>query len=216
LRPESRGFAPILRPSLRGWESCVNWIRRDASAVRRGRKPTCESRAAEIRARLAAWRQTPEPRRISLRALAAEIGTSHQLLSFYLQRLDKWQTKEYRRQANDIRARAQAENRSITPWEEAQIIAYQRASFQSMVDSVVSHTLRQFRKQIKHGKLSGRQVKMAKLLARKGCREAQKILNVHLQRTNNLPGPPIGPAKSFRMATGVAGNSAIVPSHALL
>jgi hypothetical protein len=62
----------------------------DACAVRRGRKPASESRAAEVRTRLAAWRQIPEAHRVSLRALAVQIGTSHQLLSFYLQRLDRW------------------------------------------------------------------------------------------------------------------------------
>ena len=77
--------------------------------ARRGRKPAGESRAAEIRARLAEWKQTPEAQRISLRALAVELGTSHQLLSFYLRRCDKWQIKD----------RAQSEKRSLTVEEEA-------------------------------------------------------------------------------------------------
>jgi hypothetical protein len=51
----------------------ISKSRREASVVRRGRKLISESRAAEIRAKLAAWRQTPEPQRISLRALAAAI-----------------------------------------------------------------------------------------------------------------------------------------------
>lgn len=83
------------------------------------RKPACESRAAEIRARLVAWKQIPETRRISLRALAVEIGTSHQLLSFYLNGPDKWQGREYQHKARDILARAQTENRNLTPGEEA-------------------------------------------------------------------------------------------------
>ena len=84
----------------------------ESRGARLGRKPAGESRAAEIRARLAAWKQTPEQGRISLRALAAELGTSHQLLSFYLRRWDKWQIE----QTPD---RAKTENRSLTAGEEA-------------------------------------------------------------------------------------------------
>jgi hypothetical protein len=58
---------------------------------KRGRKPANESRTVEIRARLTEWKQTPAPFRNSLRALAAEMGTSHQLLSFYLSRLEERQ-----------------------------------------------------------------------------------------------------------------------------
>jgi len=175
--------------------------------MKRGRRAANESRAAEIRAKLLVWKQAPEPGRMSLRALATRIGTSHQLLSFYLRQWDKWQSREYRRRAREIRAHAKAERRPLTPGEEAQIVAYERAGFRSMIDSVVGDTLRQLWKQVKLGKLSGLQVKMAKLLARKGWREAQEILNVHFQRANNLPGTPTGPAKSFRTTTGVAGNS---------
>ena len=45
----------------------------------RGRKPKQESREPEVRARLAAWKQMPEDARPSLRVLAREFGTSHQL-----------------------------------------------------------------------------------------------------------------------------------------
>src|SRR5216684_3469563 len=84
------------------------------AARKRGRKRISESRATEIRTRLVEWKQIPGPIRISLRALAAEMGTSHQLLSFYLRRWDKWQAKECQRSANDICARAEAEKRTIT------------------------------------------------------------------------------------------------------
>ena len=77
----------------------------------RGRKPKQESRAAEIRAKLLSWRQTPELQRISLRALAAELGTSHQLLKHYLDGLDRWQAEE---RAARTRARAEAEGREMT------------------------------------------------------------------------------------------------------
>ncbi len=51
----------------------------NATRHKRGRKPTSESRAAEIRARLMEWKHTPESFRSSLRTLAAEMGTSHWL-----------------------------------------------------------------------------------------------------------------------------------------
>ena len=46
----------------------------------KGRKPKEESREAEIRVRLAECEQVPESSRRSLRALARDLGTSHQLL----------------------------------------------------------------------------------------------------------------------------------------
>ena len=77
----------------------------------KGRKPKAESHAAEIRAKLAAWKQTPEYLRPSLRDLARQMGTSHQLLAHYLRRLEKWQAKECEDKARRLRARAEAENR---------------------------------------------------------------------------------------------------------
>src|SRR5258708_4160965 len=98
------------------------------AAPKRGRKRISESRATEIRTRLVEWKQIPEATRISLRALAAEIGTSHQLLSFYLERLNEWQlnerAKEYRRQAKAIRDQAHAENRLMSEFEMERMIAY--------------------------------------------------------------------------------------------
>jgi hypothetical protein len=61
----------------------------------RGRKPKQESREAELRSRLIAWNQTREAFRPSLRTLARELGTSHQLLGFCLKNLHKWQSKQY-------------------------------------------------------------------------------------------------------------------------
>ncbi len=136
----------------------------------------------------------PESQRQSLRALAAEIGTSHQLLSFYLRWWDHWQMKEYRRKAREIRAHAEAESRPMTRWEEQQVEAYDRAAFHSMIDSVLHKTLKQLQAQATLGKLSRIQIKMLKLLASRGHREARKLL----QRINNLPEAAVGAAKSFR------------------
>jgi hypothetical protein len=85
----------------------------------RGRKLKLECRSAEFRQRLIAWKQTPESARPSLQGLACELGTSHQVLEHYLKGLEEWQYKERFRQAKKalegILARAQAENRFITP-----------------------------------------------------------------------------------------------------
>lgn len=88
----------------------------------RGRKPIYESRAAEFRQRLVVWKQTPESLRPSLRGLARELGTSHQLLQHYLNGLEEWEARDrYQKakeravkRAEEIRARAAAENREMT------------------------------------------------------------------------------------------------------
>jgi hypothetical protein len=101
-------------------------ISQNSSPRGSGRKPAHESRATEFRHKLTAWKRTPESSRPSLRALARELGTSHQLLACYLKRLDQWQANEYWRQAREIRARVKTENRLLTPWEEQQARACDR------------------------------------------------------------------------------------------
>jgi len=155
--------------------------RANASRHKRGRKPAGESRAAEIRERLMEWKQTPDSLRSSLRALAAEMGTSHQLLSFYLQRLDQWQgneqAKEYQREQNNIRARARAEGRLLTEEERAQVRAYTGAIFRSIFDPAMRNEVTKLRKEAARGKLSKQRLRMAKELARGGYdREIQEIL----------------------------------------
>jgi hypothetical protein len=89
---------------------------------RRGRKRKPESRSAEFRRRLIPWKQTPVSLRPSLRALACELGTSHQLLKHYLDGLEESECKSrYRRaketverEAAEIRARVKAEGRRMT------------------------------------------------------------------------------------------------------
>src|SRR5882724_4279550 len=89
-----------------------------------GRKPADESRASAIRTRLVSWSQAPEAERPSLRALAEELGTSHQLMSFYLKGLDRWQQQEYHRKAQEIRSKGVG----MTYADEQQMIAYERAA----------------------------------------------------------------------------------------
>jgi hypothetical protein len=166
--------------------------------VKRGRKLATESRAAEIRTRLAVWKQTPEGVRISLRALAAEAGTSHQLLSFYLRQWDRWLIREYRRKAVGIRAQANAEGRPVTPGEEAQIAAYRKRGMLLRIDSVLNDFVGRIEEHVKVGKLARGELRMLKIMARKGFPKAQEVLQLYYQRANNLPGNPIGRAKSFK------------------
>ena len=78
----------------------------------RGRKPKQESRSEEFRQTLIAWKQTPAAFRPSLRALAREVGTSHQLLCLFLATLEQWRWKK---ELQAFRAKARAKNLTVTP-----------------------------------------------------------------------------------------------------
>ena len=88
-----------------------------------GRRPRQESRAAEFRHVLMEWKQIPESVRPPLRALARELGTSHQLLGYYLARLE-----EQRREADleRLRALAKAKNVTVTPRLQRRYLAWLR------------------------------------------------------------------------------------------
>lgn len=154
---------------------------------KRGRKPIGESQASAIRTRLVSWRQMPETSRISLRALASELGTSHQLLTFYLKGLDKWQTAEYQRRAKAIRDRARAEDRYMTPRERSQEISLGRSALVCMMDEILAPTLKQLEVDAKAGALPKQALKMVVFLARRGVPIAKKILE---ERQTNLPPQP--------------------------
>jgi transcriptional regulator with XRE-family HTH domain len=77
----------------------------------RGRRPKQESRAEEFRQQLIDWRRAPEFSRPSLRALARELGTSHQLLGHYLSGLEAWSGRE---DLLRLRATAKAKNVTLT------------------------------------------------------------------------------------------------------
>jgi hypothetical protein len=92
-----------------------------------GRKTKQESREKELLEKLAQWQRMPKSSRPSLRALARELKTSHQLLVHYLARCEKRQYDELCRQKinerEEILARAKTENRDLTPWEYQQVLA---------------------------------------------------------------------------------------------
>jgi hypothetical protein len=181
----------------------------------RGRKLASESRSVEIRTRLVAWKNTPEQQRVSLRMLAAELGTSHQLLGSYLKGLNKWQAKDYKRRAEAIRNLAWRENRCLMPWEESQAEALDRAAFQCMIESALTYALRRYEAEFREnkvGKVTQNKLKLVKMLAQKGFPGAEKLLRKY---QINLPLKPVGTVKSFRRDEGKAGNSAKTHAHAL-
>jgi hypothetical protein len=116
--------------------------------VRAGRKRADQTRAAEIRSKLEAWQKISGPHRVFLRALARELGTSHQLLASYLKGLKKWQAKDYRLRAKAIRERARAERRQTTAAEEHQAIAFDGEGFRLSIEQcwilLVSDTKKSF------------------------------------------------------------------------
>jgi hypothetical protein len=77
----------------------------------RGRKPKQQSRSEEFRKTLAAWKQIPVAFRPSLRALARELGTSHQLLGHYLLSIENGRLEK---ELEAFRAKAEAKNLSVT------------------------------------------------------------------------------------------------------
>jgi hypothetical protein len=90
---------------------------------RAGRKRKEESRAAEIRQRLLTWRVSPERVRPSLRELARQLGTSHQLLKFYLDGLDRWSWKT---DLERYHATAKEKNVVLTPADDERYLAWRR------------------------------------------------------------------------------------------
>ena len=109
---QTRGTSPTKESSKEGFRT----------SCEAGRKPRQRSRADEFRQSLIVWRETPVSSRPSLRALARELGTSHQLLKHYLDELAEWECKaRYQRaketaerEAAEIRARVKAEGRRMT------------------------------------------------------------------------------------------------------
>lgn len=120
-----------------------------------GRKMKQESRAQEIRARLLVWKQSPESLRPSLRALAHELNTSHQLLSHYLSGLEKWQAAEYWRRAKEIRAQANADGRPLTAWEQEQSRALDRRAMCLFLESTLEDCVKKWEREIEHGITNG-------------------------------------------------------------
>ena len=139
-----------------------------------GRKAGQESRAAEFRQRLVIWKQTPESSRPSLRALARELDTSHQLLEHYLDGLEEWQAVERYRMAKQraqerarkIEACAAAEGREMTIRECCDVI----------ITPGVLDQIEKLRQQAKRGPLHSAEFKILEIWA-KHFPAAQELLD---------------------------------------
>jgi hypothetical protein len=141
----------------------------------RGRRLALESRATEFRRRLIAWKLNSNSSRPSLRALASELGTSHQLLSFYLKHLEQWQGKEYWRKAREIRAIANAERRTLTQREDQQARGYERAAIRATTGYKLRDVIERMKKDSERRPLVWQEIKALKLFARQ-FPEAQELL----------------------------------------
>jgi len=134
----------------------------------RGRKLKRGSRAAEFRQRLFIWKQTPESLRPSLRELARNLGTSHQLLGFYLQRWEEWGKAEEIREC--------ATNRGIPrSWSR---------TYKRNIETALSRTLEQLEQDAKGGRLTRTEIEALWLFSSRGYRRAQDILREN--RKSNL------------------------------
>lgn len=126
----------------------------------KGRKRKVDSRATEFRQKLVEWQQTPESLRPPLRALARELHTSHALLQHFLNSLGKWQAREDWRCVKEIRVRANAEGRPLTPWEEQQTRALDRRAVCLFIASSFENSVKRYQREIeryiKDGKMPTR------------------------------------------------------------
>ena len=144
-----------------------------------GRQLATDSRAGEIRVGLLAWQQTPASLRPSLRALARELGTSHQLLKHYLDGLEEWACKSRyqrakeaaEREAAEIRARVKAEGRQMT----------MRELIVTIITPTEIDQVEKLRQEAKRGPLHRLQVAMLKILARQGLPGARETLQKCLE-----------------------------------
>jgi hypothetical protein len=173
----------------------------------RGRKTTQESRATEFRQRLVAWNQTPKSLRPSLRALARELGTSHQLLKHYLDGLEKWRYKERYRQATEesdqILARAIVEDRAMTQWEIERHRVCTITAMRAKLASLMVDELASLKRATRRSSLNPAQLKLVKILAKRRFPGAQVLLDNLSQSdarncNDNLPVISAGAVKSFR------------------
>jgi hypothetical protein len=141
----------------------------------RGRRLALESRATEFRQRLTAWKLNSDSSRPSLRALARELGTSHQLLSFYLKHFEQWQGKEYWRKAREIRATANAERRPQTQWEDRQARGFERAAIRATAGYNLRDVIDRMKKDSERRPLVWQEIKALKLFSRQ-FPEARELL----------------------------------------
>jgi hypothetical protein len=149
---------------------------RKDSFPRSGRKPAQESRATEFRRSLIAWKQTPKSSRPSLRALARELGTSHQLLGYYLKHWHEWEGREYLDRAEAIRHRAKGENRPMTPHEQQRAFALAIEAAHAFAMPALVNNFELIKRDAERGPLHRAQFKMLKIYAAEEFPGARELL----------------------------------------
>jgi hypothetical protein len=115
------------------------------------RKPKELSRANEFRQALVEWRRAPQGIRPSLRDLAKQLGTSHQLLSHLLTGLDLWLAHQTYNAAAQIKTRARHENRLLTQDEIWTSENLERTAVRLHIGSLITDSLREVRKKADDG-----------------------------------------------------------------
>lgn len=117
---------------------------------------------------------------MSLRALARQLRTSHQLLGHYLAGLDKWRSNEsYRsakKQLDSIRAAARSENRSLTPLEKQRVQALSGQMLRAMAMLSMLGDVKKIEIQALDGPLHPADFKILEMYSRAGVPGAQKLL----------------------------------------
>jgi hypothetical protein len=101
------------------------------------------------------------------------------MLTHCLKGLGQWQAEEDWQRAREIRARARAENRYMTPHEAREAEACDRRGSYNYIDSVFRDQIKQLRQDAERGPLNHYKIKTLKLLARDFA-EARELLQACL------------------------------------
>jgi hypothetical protein len=129
-----------------------------------GRKPKENSRATELRQALIEWKRIPEDSRVSLRCLAAQLRTSHQLLAHYLEGLNDWyERRQYEARKRQALERAQQIEAAVA--REGRHMNM-REAFDSVMTPAFIDQVEKMRQDFRLGPLSKHQIAMLKIYAR--------------------------------------------------
>jgi hypothetical protein len=102
------------------------------------------------------------------------------MLSFHLKGLHRWQQQEYHRKAQEIRDKGLG----MTYADEQQMLAYERAAFNCMLNRALDGTLERVAAEAKSQGWTKKHAEFVKLAAQKGHPSAQKLLQ---SIPSNLP-----------------------------
>jgi AraC-like DNA-binding protein len=144
-----------------------------------GRKPKQDSRAPEFRRRLIIWKQTSDSLRPSLRALAKDLHTSHQLLRHYLDGLDQWiwheRQRKAKQEAESIRQEAKRQGRPMTQFEEQRAQHCDWAASKAFVTWALLEKIARLGQKARRGPLHSLEVKLLQDLGKRGFPNALEI-----------------------------------------